>query len=102
MRYSVQSRDRIFVKVYEFLSLAENLGKNTGKDISKNFFQKSHSRNSRNNYWIWLVIKLLIELQKFQEIHNKIIHRQIQMRVIKKYLEKDMYHQKRYRKLLMN
>ena len=27
MRYSVQSRDR---------SLAENLGKNTGKDISKN------------------------------------------------------------------
>ena len=36
MRYSVQSRDRIFVKVYEFLSLAENLGKNTGKDISKN------------------------------------------------------------------
>ena len=36
MRYSVQSRDRIFVKVYEFLSLAENLGKNTSKDISKN------------------------------------------------------------------
>ena len=30
-RYSVQSRDRIFVKGYGFLSLAKNMGKNVGK-----------------------------------------------------------------------
>ena len=35
MPYSVQSRDRIFVKVYEFLPFAEYMGKNIGKNISK-------------------------------------------------------------------
>ena len=35
-RNSVQPRDRIFVKVYRFLSFAKNTGKNIGKDISKN------------------------------------------------------------------
>ena len=30
-RYSVQSRDQIFVKGYGFLSLAKNMGKNVGK-----------------------------------------------------------------------
>ena len=28
MHYSVQSRDRMFVKVYGFLSFAKNMGKN--------------------------------------------------------------------------
>ena len=36
MRHSVQPRDQIFVKVYGFLSFAENIGKNIGKDIIKN------------------------------------------------------------------
>ena len=35
MRYSVKRRDRIFVKVYEFLSFAKIIGKNNGKNISK-------------------------------------------------------------------
>ena len=30
-RYLVQPRDRIFVKGYEFLSFAENIGKNLAK-----------------------------------------------------------------------
>ena len=34
MRYLVQSRDRIFVKGYEFLSFIENIGKNIGKKMS--------------------------------------------------------------------
>ena len=34
-RYSVQSRDRIFVKGYGFLSFVKNMGKNIGKNISK-------------------------------------------------------------------
>ena len=39
-RYSVQPRDRIFVKGYGFLSFAKNMGKNIGKNISKNFSSK--------------------------------------------------------------
>ena len=40
MRYSVEPRDQILVKGYEFLSLAKNTGKNMGKNISK--------KNSKN------------------------------------------------------
>ena len=40
MRYSVQPRDRIFVKGYEFLSLAQNIGENIGKKKSKNLSGK--------------------------------------------------------------
>ena len=36
MRYSVQPREKIFVKGYGFLSFAKNMGKNFGKNISKN------------------------------------------------------------------
>ena len=35
-RYSVQPRDRIFVKCYGFLSVTKNMGKNIGKYLSKN------------------------------------------------------------------
>ena len=34
-RYSVQPRNRIFGKEYEFLSLARKMGRNIGKNISK-------------------------------------------------------------------
>ena len=40
MRYSIQPRDRIFVKDYRFLSSAKNMGKNIGKNISKNLSGK--------------------------------------------------------------
>ena len=36
MRYSVQSRNLIFVKCYGFFHFAENMVKNIGKNISKN------------------------------------------------------------------
>ena len=35
MRYSVQPRNRMFVKDYGFLSFAKNIGTNIGKNISK-------------------------------------------------------------------
>ena len=35
MRYSVQPRYRLFVKVYGFLSFGKNMDKNIGKNISK-------------------------------------------------------------------
>ena len=34
-QYSVQSRERIFVKGYGFLSFAKNIGKNICKKIKK-------------------------------------------------------------------
>ena len=39
-RYSVQPRDRIFLKGYVFLSFARNTGKNVGKIIRKNLSNK--------------------------------------------------------------
>ena len=43
-RYSVQPRDRIFVKDYEFLSFTRNMGRNVGKNISKSLNSK-YSQN---------------------------------------------------------
>ena len=51
---------------------------------------------------IWSVIKLESKLQNFWKIHNKILQRQLQMSMIKKYLKKVMYLQKKDEKLLMN
>ena len=39
IRYSVQPRDRIFVKRYVFLSLAKNMGKNVGKKYKQKIKQ---------------------------------------------------------------
>ena len=39
IRYSVQPRDRIFVKRYVFLSLATNMGKNIGKKYKQKIKQ---------------------------------------------------------------
>ena len=40
MRYSVQPRDRIFVKYYGVFFFAKNMGKNIGKNTSKNLSNK--------------------------------------------------------------
>ena len=40
IRYSVQSRDRIFIKGYGFLSFAKNMGKNIDENISKSLSRK--------------------------------------------------------------
>ena len=51
MRYSIQPRDRIFIKYYGFLSFAKNMGKNIDNNISKPFMVNT-------------AINLLINLQK--------------------------------------
>ena len=38
--YSVQTRDLIFVKGYEFLAFAKNIGKNIIKTLSSKYSQK--------------------------------------------------------------
>ena len=40
MRYSVQPRDRIFVKGYGLLSFTKNIGKHIDKNITKNLSSK--------------------------------------------------------------
>ena len=47
-RYSVQPRDRIFVKGYGFFSFAKNMGKNTGKNLNYKYSQKllDHAKQS--------------------------------------------------------
>ena len=40
MRYSVQPRDWIFVKSYEFLPFTKNMGKNISNSVSKNLSSK--------------------------------------------------------------
>ena len=40
MHYSVQPKDRIFVKGYGFSSSSKNMGRNIGKNISKNLSGK--------------------------------------------------------------
>ena len=40
MRYSVQHRDKIFLKCYGFLYFAKNMGKNMGKNIGKDLSGK--------------------------------------------------------------
>ena len=49
----------------------------------------------------WIVTKLLILLQTSQKLHNRIIQKQLQMNMTKKCQKKDLYLQKKDRKLLM-
>ena len=45
MHYSVQPRDQIFTKGYGFLSLAQIMSKNIGKNISKYLSRVNIARN---------------------------------------------------------
>ena len=73
IRYLVQPRNRVFVKVYGFLYFAKNMGSNISEQISKNvrgkYSQKrqDHAKQSQKRQVIWLVIKLLTELRGFQK-----------------------------------
>ena len=57
--YSVQPRDRVFVKGYGFSSFAKNMGKNIGKS------------------WLVNVVKtFLIMLKNLQQIHLKLLQKE--------------------------
>ena len=68
----------------KFLIMLKNLKKIDLKPLQKESFKKQQKQ-----LVILLVIKMLMKLQKFQKIHNKII--QLQMSMIKKYLKNDVY-----------
>ena len=120
MRYSVKSRDRIFVKDYGFLSFAQNRGKNIGKSFSGKQSQKllDHSKQFATDALKttsqrviqktaeatgdFIGNKIAIRITKVQKIYNKYIQRRLQLGMIKIYLKKDIYLQKKDKTLLMN
>ena len=66
MRYSIEPRDRTYVKGYGFLSFAENIGKNLSNkycqkildsakksttDSIKTTSKRAIQKNSRSNWW---------------------------------------------------
>ena len=88
-RYSVQRRDRIFVKGYGFLCFAKNMGRNIGKNISKNLSSKysqkciGHAKQmhlklikkcdekQQKQLGTLLEKNLLIKLQEPQKLHQR-------------------------------
>ena len=73
-----------------FLIMLNHLPQMHVKRLSIESFKKQQKQ-----LLIWLVIKLLIELQKSQEVQHRIIHKQLQMNMMKKYLKKDIFPEER-------
>ena len=67
--YSVQPRDRIFVKSHGFLSFAKNLGKDIGKNISKNLTGK-YSKNGFDHDEIY---EMLHQVREIDIMHSIIV-----------------------------
>ena len=63
-RYSVQPRDRIFVKGYGFLFFAKNMGKNLGRNTSKNLSGKIMLKNLQQMHSKFLQKELFKKQQK--------------------------------------
>ena len=123
MRYSIKPRNRIFVKGYEFLSFAKNMGKNIGKNIRKDLSGKYNQKllddakqsatdalKTTSKREIQKIVeatgdlignKIVNRITKVLKIHRVIFQKQLQMNMIKKHLKKETYFQKKGRKLLM-
>ena len=75
MRYSIEARDRIYVKGYGFLSSAKNMGKSLSNKYGQTLFDSAKKsttdaiktaskraiQKQQKQLVIWLVIKLLIK-----------------------------------------
>ena len=118
MRYSIETRDRRYVKGYRFLCFAKNIGKNISnkygqkladsakksatdaiKTASKRGIQKTAetTRDSIGNKIADKIISTSENLQK--SCTQKNCH---QMKLIMRYQKKDIYLHKKDNKLLMN
>ena len=67
------------------------------KILQKNSFKKTAEATGD-----LIGYKIANKVPKVSNIHNKILQRQSQMSMIKKYLKKDIYLQKKGKKSLMN
>ena len=103
--YSVQPRDRIFLKGYRFLSFCKSMGKNIGKCISKNLSSK-YSRKILDHVKQSSTTASKRVTQKLEEASGDLIGYKIADKITKvfktspknnsetnekKYLEKDMH-----------
>ena len=117
MRYSIEPKDRVFVKRYGFLSFANNMGKNLSNKHSQNLFDSAKKSTTD-------AIKTASKraIQKTAEATGDLIGRKISDKIkiiLKGYsaeshsknddanseievLKKDTYLQKKGNKLLMN
>ena len=116
MRYSIEPRERRYVKGYGFLSFARNIGTHAAKvakNMSNKYSQKlvdtakksatdaikttskSAIQKAAEATGDLIGNKLLIRLQVHQKNHS-------QMKLIMKYQKKDIFLQKKDKKLLMN
>ena len=93
--------------------MGKNIGKNISKNLSGEYSQKLHDhakqyatdalkttsqrliRKTAEVTGDLIGNKSLAKLQKFQKVHNRIIQKHLQMSMIKKYLKKDIYLQKK-------
>ena len=121
MRYSIEPRDKRYVKDYGFLSFARNIGKNIGKNISNKYSQKPADSAKRSATDAIKSVskraiqeiaeatgdlissKLLIRLQVFQKyLERSYIQKNYhQIKLIMKCQKQDIYLHKRDNKLLM-
>ena len=107
--YSVTPRDQILKKSKKYFSLAKNTGKNIAKTLIKNlssnysqtFLQsatdvletatKRAVKKASETTDDFIFRNLLIKLQKPRKLCSRIIQKQLQMSMIKRYLKKDIY-----------
>ena len=92
--------------------MGKNIGKNIRKNLSGKYSQKplDHVKISATdankttsktviqktaeatcNLIGNKIVKRITKVQKFRTIHNRIIQKQLQMKIIRKYLKKDIY-----------
>ena len=84
MRYSIELRDRIYVKGYGLSSFAKNMGKglsskygqkllDSAKKPTTGAIKTASKRAIQKQVVIWLVIKLLINNKCFKETCDEIL-----------------------------
>ena len=118
MLYSIEPRDRRYVKGYGFLSFAKNIGKNKSSKYGQKLVDtakksgetkaatdtirtasKTAVQKKQKQQGIWLAVKFLIILRVYQKNLQKNCPK---MKLIMKHQKKDKHLQKKDNKLLMN
>ena len=118
MRYSTEPKNKIYVKGCGFLPFAKNMVTRLSnkysqklldtakqstidaiKTASKRVIQKTVE--ATGDLVGNKITNKITKISKTSQFHNRIVQKQLQMRMIKKYLKKDINFQKKDRKLLM-
>ena len=66
MRYSIEPRDRIYVKGYGFLSFAKNIGKNLSNKYGKNLLDSAKKSTTD-------AIKKVLQKEQFKKQKKQLV-----------------------------